>query len=181
MSDSKQPVIRFRHALLLGLVVVLSAFALRAFTEAFAVPSSSMEPTLIPGDHVLVTRYLIGRPKLRDVVVFVDASDHAVIKRVIGLPGDSVEVSGGHVVVNGESLEETYTATSNTSGVSVHVVPSGHLFLLGDNRDASADSRTFGFVREDAIVGRARFIYWSSTPSGNGPDLRWSRLFRVVR
>lgn len=167
-----------RHAIVIGAAVLLVALSLRLLTEAYAVPSSSMEPTLVPGDHLIVIRYLGARPQRGHVVVFDDAAGTARVKRVIGLPGDSVQIEHGQVLVNGEILvEDAYAAPSLSAAGSVHVVPAGHYFLLGDNRDHSADSRSFGFVPDHAVVGRARLIYWSvSRPGG----IRWSRLLRMV-
>jgi len=159
--------IRARHAILTVVLVLASAVGLRFVTEAFAVPSSSMAPTLLPGDHL--------------VVVFDDGTGTMFVKRVIGLSGDSVQVDGGRVLVNGAPLDEqAYTAPSRSSSVTVHVVPRGHLFLLGDNRDHSEDSRTFGFVSRQALVGRARLIYWSSTVDAPR-TVRWERVIRVIR
>ena len=173
--------IRARHAILTVVLVLASAVGLRFVTEAFAVPSSSMAPTLLPGDHLVVVRYLLGEPRRGDVVVFDDGTGTMFVKRVIGLSGDSVQVDGGRVLVNGAPLdEEAYTAPSRSSSVTVHVVPRGHLFLLGDNRDHSEDSRTFGFVSRQALVGRARLIYWSTTVDAPR-TVRWERVIRVIR
>lgn len=175
-SASSSPALR--HAIVIGAAVILVALALRLFAQAYAVPSSSMEPALVPGDHLLVVRYLGARPQRGHVVVFNDGGGTARVKRVIGLPGDSVQIEQGHVLVNGEILlEESYAAPSRSAEGSVHVVPGAHYFLLGDNRDHSADSRSFGFVRDEAVVGRARLIYWSVSRSG---EIRWSRLLRII-
>ncbi len=172
---------RLRHAVGVSIVVLLCAVGLRLVTEAYSVTSSSMAPTLLPGDHVLVTPYLTATPGLRDIVVFEGGSDTTIVKRVIGLSGDSVQIIGGKVLINGLALdEEFYAHSAQGSGDSVHIVPKGHLFLLGDNRDASTDSRVFGFVPRNAVVGRARFIYWSTSSPETGGSTRWHRLFKVI-
>jgi len=172
---------RTRHAIFVGIAIILLAVGLRVFTEAFSVPSSSMEPTLLPGDHLFAVRYLFRHPGRGDVVIFEDESGTTFVKRIIGVPGDSVQLERGRVLVNGEPLNEVaYAAPSHSEAVSVHVVPKGHFFLLGDNRDHSADSRAFGFVSSDALIGRARFVYWSSTRDTEGMTVRWSRLFRPI-
>jgi signal peptidase I len=141
-----------------------------------------MEPTLLPGDHVLVVRYLLRGPRRGDVVVFADGSDEgSFIKRVIGLPGDSVQLAGGRVLINGEAFaEDAYAHPSESPSDTVHIVPRDHVFLLGDNRDHSFDSREFGFVPIGALVGRARLVYWSSSPAGHLAGVRWGRLFQSV-
>lgn len=181
MGIEPSPAPRARHAMLLGAVILLSAGVLRLVTEAFAVPSSSMEPTLMPGDHLVVTRYLFRDPERGDVVVFEDESGATFVKRIIGLPGDSIQIEHGRVLLNGEPLDEaSYVSPSHSDDVTVHVVPRDHLFLLGDNRDLSADSRAFGFVSRAAIVGRAALIYWSAEAAAESGSVRWGRLFRVI-
>lgn len=168
-----------RGTLFAGALLILFAVALRFVGGAYSVPSASMEPTLLPGDHLLVVRYFGEEPLRGHVVVFDNPSGTSLVKRVIGLPGDSVQMDHGNVLVNGEPLVEgDHVAPSSSQDVTVHVVPQGHLFLLGDNRDHSADSREFGFVPVSAVVGRARMIYWSVAPGGSG--VRWSRLFHSV-
>jgi signal peptidase I len=182
MSGSTSTPVRLRHALLTAVLVVLVALALRSVTQAFFVPSPSMEPTLLPGDHVLVVRYLLRGPRRGHVVVFAGRSDEgSFIKRVIGLPGDSVQLAGGQVLINGEAIaEDAYAHRSESPGDTVHIVPRDHIFLLGDNRDHSFDSREFGFVPIRAVVGRARLVYWSSSPGGDLSGVRWNRLFQSV-
>lgn len=169
----------FRGVLFIAALLILLAGGLRFAGGAYSVPSASMEPTLLPGDHLLVIRYFGEGPERGHVVVFDSPSGTSLVKRVIGMPGDSVLIDHGNVLINGEPLVETdHVAPSTSEAVTVHVVPQGHLFLLGDNRDHSADSREFGFVPIGAVVGRARMIYWSVTPDGSG--VRWSRLFHRV-
>jgi len=171
---------------LLALVWIIRASIL----EPFRIPSSSMEPTLQRGDYILVNKLSYGLrapvikktllefrpPKRQDVVVFTrpddpltkgdDESDTNIIKRVIGLPGDQIEVKGMEVLVNDKPLPEDYSRWLNggKKNYSAVEVPEGHIFLLGDNRDHSKDSRYWGdpFLPIERIKGRAFLIYWNS-------------------
>lgn len=170
-----------RLTAVLAVVVIAVAFALRLLAEAFGVPSSSMEPTLLPGDHILVARYLFSAPDHGDVVVFENDVGRSLVKRVIGLPGDSVRIGDGFVQVNGVDLAApAEVVIPPDEDAAVYVVPRDHLFLLGDNRAASSDSRTFGFVRRDAVVGHAVLVYWSVERTPEGSQIRWRRLLRSI-
>lgn len=122
-----------------------------------------MVPTLSDGQFVMVNRmvYKYSDPDHGDVVVFhyPRDPDQEYIKRIIGLPGDTITISNGNVFLNGEQLEEPYIAAS-TRANGEWQVPGGHLFVLGDNRNNSQDSRNFGFVSMDNMIGKAIFIYW---------------------
>lgn len=180
MRDEPGRPVRLRRTLLAAATLLLLALTLRSLVQTYSVPSSSMEPTLLPGDHLVVLRYLTGQPRRGEVVVFDDGTGTARVKRVIGVGGDSVLIADGRVFVNGESLEEdTYALNSTSPSASVHVVPRDHLFLLGDNRDLSSDSRELGFVPLRAVLGHARRIYWSTVP-GEPRSVRWSRLLRRI-
>ena len=154
-------------------IAVALAFAVRASSIGFyAIPSASMEPTLEPGDTLLVTPYLSGaRPSRGDVVVFrsPERAGEMVVKRVIAEPGDLVESRDGKVFVRGHALAEPYTLGS-TAAVAPQIVPAGSFFVLGDNRTNSYDSRLWGSIAQQSIVGHARMVI------GSG-----ARLFRVVR
>ncbi len=148
------------ETILLALVLFL---AINAVSARVRVENVSMEPTLMPGEFLLVNRvaYKIGKPHIGDIVVFhaPGVSDVDYIKRVIGLPGDSVQIEDGNVIVNGQPLYEPYIAQSpNYTGS--WVVPDDQLFVLGDNRNNSSDSHLWGFVPTDDVVGRAILIYW---------------------
>ena len=160
------------------------AFMLRAsVVEAFKIPSSSMEPTLEIGDHILVNKLSYGirlplkvetlfdfrKPKRGDVVVFTLPEDSSIniIKRVIGLPNDVVEVRGTRVYINGKLLDDDEGHAKWIKG-GIHDfgperVPTGHVLLLGDNRDQSRDSRLWdeAFLDVSRIKGRAFLIYWN--------------------
>ena len=180
------------------------ALVLRAsVVEAFRIPSSSMESTLTIGDHILVNKLSYGirlpliattifefdKPGRGDIVVFTlpddpktpeDESDMNIIKRVVGLPGDVVEVRGTNVMINGKFLEhDDEHAQWLLGGIKDFGpvrIPDHHVLLLGDNRDFSRDSRYWNdpFLDISRIKGRAFVIYWNS---------RWrlDRIFDVIR
>jgi signal peptidase I len=226
--------------------VLLALFGTTFIVQAFKIPSQSMEPTLLVGDHLLVNKFIFGgrgrwydsvlpyRDVRRgDVIVFkFPFQDHPhYVKRVIGMPGDRIKMIDQKVYVNGEKLDETYAVhdpsapydpflfnfppsnpdelLSNmqpewANEIDSHVingeliVPPGRYFAMGDNRDHSWDSRYWGFVDRDAIMGRPLAIYWSlDTPEDAGQDrstmlqlvdtlfrwperLRWNRMFHTV-
>ena len=160
----------WRRALEWGVVAagaLLVALVVRTFlVQAFWIPSASMEPTLTEGDRVLVNK-LSDDLHHGDVIVFerpeepgpaVPAEDQIadLIKRVIGLPGDVVEARDGAVFVNGERLDEPYLAPDTpTDHLNRQEVPEGTVFVMGDNRTNSHDSRDFGPIDESSVVGRA--------------------------
>ena len=136
---------------------------LNAITSRVKVFNISMQPTLKQGYLLLVNKmaYKLGDPKYGDVIVFHYNGDKQedYIKRVIGLPGDKVDISGGVVRVNGNALTEPYIMeVPNYSGT--WTVPAGELFVLGDNRNHSSDSHQWGFVQASWVVGKALFIYY---------------------
>lgn len=148
---------------------VLVAWAIQAyFVQAFVIPSASMEPTLVDRDRVLVNK-LVGDPDRGDVVVFRRPPDlelddvDDLIKRVIGVGGDTVEARDGQVWVNGFPIIEGYLDPgASTDDFGPIEVPDDHLFVMGDNRVTamSLDSRFFGPIPEDLVVGRAFAIVW---------------------
>ena len=147
----------------LAMALVVKTFLI----QAFYIPSLSMSPTLDVNDRVLVNKlsYDLHQVNRGDVVVFhsPDPSGEAkdLIKRVVGLPGDIVEARNGHLVVNGRLLQEPYLQpTEQTNELERLTIPSGHVFVMGDNRDNSSDSRVFGPVDESLIVGRAFVKVW---------------------
>lgn len=146
--------------------VVLSVvlfFAINAVSARIRVDGSSMEPTLHNGEFVIVNKlaYKFGAPKVGDVIVFhyPRNPDQEYIKRVIGLPGDHVQIVNGQVLVNGQLLQEPYTAAS-PNYQSEWTVPEATLFVLGDNRNNSSDSHNWGPVPMDYVVGKALVVYW---------------------
>ena len=157
-------------ALIVG-VALLAAFLIKTFlVQAFFIPSSSMESTLEIGDRVLVNKlsYRLHDVNRGDIVVFErppgevgDPDIKDLIKRVVGREGDTVEGQDGAVFVNGRRLPERYLPSGiTTSDFEPTKVPDDHVFVMGDNRGNSKDSRFFGPVDEDLIVGRAFVRVW---------------------
>jgi signal peptidase I len=158
---------------------ILLALVVKVFVlQAFYIPSPSMYPTLKNGDRVLVNKlsYRLHDVNRGDVVVFErPASEESttipdLIKRVVGLPGDAVAFDEGHVFINGEQLAEPYLpagvtttadfAPNHCAPESPCIVPSGDVWVMGDNRNDSKDSRYFGPIEQSSIVGRAFVIVW---------------------
>lgn len=150
--------------------LVLSLFlflAINAVSARIRVESISMQPTLYAGDFVIVNKlaYKLGEPNRGDVVIFhypPDPNREPYIKRVIGLPGEMVSVSGGDVYVNDVLMDEPYiSAPPNYEGS--WQVPDNGLFVLGDNRNSSSDSHSWGMVPLDNVIGKAEVVYWPPT------------------
>jgi signal peptidase I len=144
---------------------LLLFLAINAISERIRVESISMQPNLYAGDFVIINKvvyHYLGDPKRGDIIVFrypPDPDQIPYIKRVIGLPGDQIHIAGGKVYVNGELLIEPYLKVSTNRGGD-WVVPEGSLFVMGDNRNNSSDSRSWGFVPMENVIGRAEVIYW---------------------
>ena len=140
------------------------------FVEPFFIPSESMAPTLNPGDRVLAAKsvYFFAEPARGDLAVFDDGSG-AVIKRVVGLAGDVISVEDGVLVVNGEPRREPYVdyRLADSSFFGPVTVPEGHVFVMGDNRSNSRDSRTLGPVSEGDLIGRAVLRFWPLERAGS--------------
>lgn len=185
---------------------LLTAFVIAAvlklfIVQAFRIPSGSMIPTLLVGDQILVSklaygvknpfhdRYLFrtGHPHRGDVIVFKYPKDETkdFIKRVVGIPGDTIRIVKKQLYVNGQLQKEPYIQTLDPSVTDQvprdnfeTVVPPHSYFVMGDNRDDSYDSRFWGFVKSRKIVGRAVLIYWSWNK--NSDSLRLSRLGKII-
>lgn len=172
-------------------VAVILALFVRTFVfQAFKIPTGSMKPNLLVGDHLLVNKFIFAptasalerallpmRPIQRgDIIVFKFPEDPSrdFIKRTVGLPGDTVELKNQTVFVNGQPLAEPYAHyllppadDTQADGFDLRrkygpvTVPDGHYFMMGDNRDDSQDSRFWGFLPQSYVKGRALFIYWS--------------------
>ena len=199
-----------------GVALIIALIVRTLLLQAFKIPSGSMENTLLIGDHIFVNKFIYGyhvpytkgrilafsTPKRGDIVVFVFPEDPSkdFIKRVIGTPGDVVEIRRKTVYINGTALPEKYTRFADgkdpenmirgRDNMSPVRVPPGKLFMMGDNRDRSYDSRFWGFVDVDAVIGKALFIYFSIdwnrgigwTDVGRFPELvRWDRIGLVLR
>ncbi len=190
---------------------VILALVIRTFAvQAFKIPSGSMKPTLLVGDHLLVSKSSygiklpfsdrviipLGQPERGDIVVFrfPEDRDKDFIKRVIALPGETVEVRNKQVYINGKPLDDPWGHYSDRvilpPGVQPRdnfgpiTVPAGQYFVMGDNRDQSYDSRFWfggrgGLVPIQDILGRAIVIYWSWEDDTFG--VRWSRLGHLIK
>lgn len=188
------------------LVAVLLALFIRAFiVQAFKIPSGSMKQTLLVGDHIFVNKFIYGvkipfvnktlipvtDPERGDIVVFEfpEDPDKDFIKRVVGLPGDVVQIVNKKVYVNGELLDDSHVIyldphilpprAQPRDNFGPVTVPPDALFVMGDNRDQSYDSRFWGFVNLKAVKGKAFIIYWSWNKEKFG--VRWDRLGKILR
>jgi len=145
------------------LLAVLLYFAIDFVFARVRVLNISMQPTLVEGDVILVNKlaYKLGKMHTGDIVIFHNPNDLAedYIKRLIGKPGDFVEVTDGIVYVNGVALDEPYIAEIPRYTGSWQV-PEGSVFVLGDNRNQSSDSHAWGFVPLEDLVGKALVVYW---------------------
>lgn len=153
-------------------IALVLAFLIRTFiVETFWIPSGSMEPTLMVGDRIMAYKLLYGinRVKRGDIIIFKFPLDPKkdFVKRVIGLPGDVIEIKEKEVYVNGKKLIEPYVVHSDNWDTGFPrdeygpvKIPPESLFVLGDNRDSSEDSRYWGYVPKENIIGKAFLIYW---------------------
>lgn len=249
-SEERAEVSIWEYAESLLVTIILALFGTSFVVQSFKIPSQSMEPTLLVGDHLLVNKFIFGGSgawyekglpyraiRHGDVIVFkFPFDDHPYyVKRVIGLPGDHVKIVDQQVYVNGQMLSEPYVihdpsvpydpfgdtfppTTTRFLRVGARpewadeilshvqngelIVPPGNYFVMGDNRDRSWDSRYWGFVRRDAIMGGPVMIYWSVDTPGESVDdetfrerlhdfadtllhlksrTRWGRMFHQVR
>ncbi|MGE5174140.1 MAG: signal peptidase I [Betaproteobacteria bacterium] len=213
------------------LIAAVVALFIRQFVvEAFKIPSGSMIPTLTIGDHLLVNKFIYGpripftdtriftwkEPKRGDIIVFKYPENESknFIKRVVGLPGDKIEIKNGALFINDQPVKVTEERRSaggeQGSGSSYYpkpelleeqlgavkhqiqylhnqtgynygpiLVPKDSVFVMGDNRDNSQDSRVWGFVRNNKILGKALIIYWSW--DGDDRWVRWERIGSLIR
>src|SRR6185437_2071053 len=175
------------------IAVILALFIRTFIVQAFKIPTGSMENTLLIGDHLLVNKFMLApsssalerallperHPRRGDIIVFKypEEPSRDFIKRVIGLPGETVEMRNKRIFINGKELTEPYVhflqpptgppELSETTSYDVRenygpvTVPSDEYFVMGDNRDNSEDSRYWGFLPRDYIKGNAMMVYWS--------------------
>jgi len=208
----KKSVVR-EYAESLIIAVVLALFVRTWVFQAFKIPTGSMEPNLLVGDHLIVNkmifspavtgleRALLPHREIRrgDVMVFKypEEPERDFIKRVIGLPGDRLELRRKTIYINGEPLVEPYAhfteSPSESAGVTGDLrefygpvsVPAGQYFMMGDNRDNSQDSRYWGLLPAHYVKGKALFIYFSFEEGSSLTNVlqgtRWNRLLNIVR
>ena len=174
-------------------LTLLIFLAMRAVIQNFKVEGTSMEPTLRSNEFLIVNKatytrvdgtpiervissrepgapvFLFGEPSRGDIVVFRFPAqpDKDFIKRIIGVPGDTIEIRNGRVILNGTPQDEPYISREPSYDTPRTVVPPGNYFVLGDNRPNSSDSHVWGFVPADNLIGKAWFAYWP--PSDWGP------------
>jgi len=176
-------------------VAFVVAMIIRAFfIQAYKIPSGSMLNTLLIGDHILVNKvaYLFTKPKNGDIIVFEYPlePEKDFIKRVIAVPGDRIKMVNKKVFLNGKPLDEGYTRYESEMVFPEYMnprdnfeeitIPKGYYFVMGDNRDASFDSRFWGFVPEKSIKGKALIIYWSWNFGGKF-EFRFNRLLKLIK
>jgi len=191
---------------------ILALFVRTFDFQAFKIPSGSMEPNLLIGDHLLVNKMVFGptgsslervvmpvRSVVRgDVLVFKypEEPSRDFIKRVVGLPGETLELKGTQVYINGQPLSEPYALYQRLPDMLLPgdvrraygpvTIPEGHYFMMGDNRDNSQDSRYWGFLPREYVKGKALFVYFSlgDDAAGGLPGLlggiRWGRLLHQI-
>ena len=184
------------------LVALLLALVIRTFVvQAFKIPSESMLQTLLVGDHLLASKFSYGikipfthsyiykgsDPVKGDIIIFEYPNDPSVdyIKRIVGTPGDTIEVRNKQLFRNGEPVKESYIRFTEPDRIQPVrdnfgpiTVPADKYFVMGDNRDNSMDSRFWGLVDRSAIRAKAWRIYWSWGGLG---DIRWDRIGKAVQ
>ena len=187
------------------IIAILIAVVVRTFVvQAYKIPSRSMVPTLLVGDHILVNKFIYGvkvpflrntiisvtNPQRGDIVVFIYPNDRSkdYIKRVIGLGGDKIEIKNKIIFINGKKYSDAYGIYSDNviypgsmqprDNFGPVTVPEKSLFVMGDNRDESADSRFWGFVDLKDVEGKAFIIYFSLNYEEK--NLRWQRLGNIL-
>jgi signal peptidase I len=178
-APERRPLWSFlREALETVLLTILIFVGIRAVVQNFRIEGFSMEPTLHAGQFLIVNKliYNLQSPQRGDVIVFEypRAPDRDFIKRVIGLPGEKVEVKGGRVFINGKPIDEFYLAAPPGYSMGPITVPEDEYFVLGDNRNNSSDSHSWGTLPKKNIIGKAWISYWPPQYWGFIPDSRYS-------
>ena len=203
-SQSKRKSIVREYAEAILIALLLALFIRTFVVQAFKIPSGSMLNTLLIGDHILVNKFIYGiknpfsgntwipvkKPERGDIVVFKypinPAQDY--IKRVVGVAGDQIEIKNKKVYVNGELQDESYAifldnkilspGKKSRDNMEMITVPANSLFVMGDNRDNSYDSRFWKFVELKAVKGKAFIFYWSWDKVNT--SVRWNRIGNLV-
>ncbi len=202
MKTKKQIFKEYLEAIITALLIAL---IIRAYVvQAFKIPSGSMIPTLLVGDHLLVNKFIYGikipfsdkrilvfkKPQKGDIIVFRYPEDPSrdFIKRVIATEGDVVEERNKVVYVNGQPLKEPYVQHTDSrikspfeprDNFGPYIVPKNKLFVMGDNRDQSYDSRYWGYVDLKDVKGKAFIIYWSWDSEKN--MVRFNRIGKLIK
>ena len=202
--ENKKAVIK-EYAKAIFIAILIALFIRTFIVQAFKIPSGSMLPTLQVGDWLLVNKFIYGvkipalrstaipikNPDRGDIVVFIYPMDRSIdfIKRVIGVAGDIIEIKDKKIFINGSPLDDPYGVFTDNLVIPPSVqprdnfgpvtVPDGHIFVMGDNRDSSYDSRFWGFVNCRDVLGKAFIIYWSWNRDEH--SVRWNRLAKILR
>jgi signal peptidase I len=187
-KKKNRPVSKAREIFKAITLVLIIGAALRAFViQPFRAPDSAMQNALYNGDFLLVSKlsYMNEKPKQGDLIVFTHPlrNSQKLVRRIVAIEGETVEVSGKKVYVNGAPLQDFETTLhsdyrilpvefSGRDYMASLQVPSGSVFVLGDNRDKAEDSRSFGCVPVGSIDGKGLFVYFSWTPDPNAPKLK---------
>lgn len=202
-ENAKSKIREFIESVLVAFVI--AAFIISFIVQAFKIPSGSMIPTLLIGDHLFVNKFIYGvkipyfrttiipvtDPKREDVIVFIYPQDRSkdFIKRVIGVAGDTIEMKNKKLFINGKAYADPYGVYDEPVILPAEVqprdnfgpvtVPQRSLFVMGDNRDHSLDSRFWGFVDLKDVQGKAFILYWSWDREEK--NVRWSRLAQLIK
>jgi signal peptidase I len=207
MVQTKSKTREYVESLLIAVIIAL--FVRSVFIQAYKIPSGSMEPTLLVGDHLLVNRlsyvvkvpyfdnviYTLGKPKRGDIIVFRYPENIKIdfIKRVIAVEGDTVEIKDKVIYINGTKMPDLWGHYQNTPPIprdlapkdnfGPYTVPKDAVFAMGDNRDNSQDSRFWGPVRKEHLVGKALILYfsWNSNTKDPFEYVRWSRIGQLIK
>ncbi len=190
-------------------IAILIALFIRSFVvQAFKIPSASMEPTLLVGDYLLVNKFIYGiripftkiklfqfkKPQRGNIIVFIFPLDPSkdFIKRVIGTEGEKVQVVQSKIFIDGKMIEDPWGTFEKIGSAEYRqavenfgpvVVPKDSLFVMGDNRNNSEDSRFWGFLQTNAVLGEALIIYfsWDRNVGDLLRNIRWSRIGKLIR
>lgn len=202
-ENAKSKIREFIESVLIAFVI--AAFIISFIVQAFKIPSGSMIPTLLIGDHLFVNKFIYGvkipyirktiipvtDPKREDVIVFIYPQDRSkdFIKRVIGVAGDTIEMKNKKLFINGKAYADPYGVYDDPAILPADVqprdnfgpvvVPEHSLFVMGDNRDHSLDSRFWGFVDLKDVQGKAFILYWSWDREEK--NVRWNRLAKLIQ
>jgi signal peptidase I len=202
MTKTKSKVQEYAEAIIIAILIAL--FIRTFIVQAYKIPSGSMKPTLQIGDHILVSKFTygvkipfirntlipVGEPKRGDIVVFIYPEDRSkdFIKRVIAVGGDTVEIKNKQIILNGKPYKDSFGvyvddfvipgSMQPRDNMGPVKVPKDMLFVMGDNRDQSHDSRFWGFVELKDVMGKAFIIYWSWNKEESW--VRWNRLGQIL-
>lgn len=205
LPKGDKPKSKFKEYVESIIIAILIALFIRTFIIcAYKIPSRSMVPTLLVGDHILVNKFIYGvkipllrrtiipvsEPKRGEIVVFIFPNDRSkdFIKRVIGVSGDKIEIKNKKIYINDKEYKDSYGIFSESlilpksmgprDNFGPVIVPEKSIFVMGDNRDESLDSRFWGFVKLKDVEGNAFIIYWSWNRDEH--NLRWERLGHLL-